>query len=733
MRGARLGCLTSTGIIAALVTAFAIVGYALASGGQMFSPGALNAVIGELHGGVASHAEIAGACGACHVAPWEKQTMNDRCVVCHEDVPQQMLDLLTPHGRMFAIDALAQCRDCHPEHRGATALLTEIEGWKYPHELSGFFLTTHQFKAENDPFTCVDCHGSDVTTFEVNLCETCHAQSDQAFMNQHILDYGSSCLECHNGADSMVTNFTHADFQFKLTGKHAGVACASCHSGGHNLIDFRMLSQDCASCHEIDDPHEGMLGMDCASCHTTEGWVPSQFDHNRSTFKLTQAHEDVACVKCHLDKLFKGTPTDCFSCHKQDDPHDGELGTDCASCHDATTWQDVTFDHSKVSFALQGKHVDVACSDCHNDLTFKDTPTTCASCHTDIHMGQMGNDCAKCHNPSDWHDVNFDHSLTGFQLVGSHKGVACTSCHINGNYKGTASNCFACHSTDDAHNGQFGTDCGTCHNPSTWKDASFDHGKITGFALTGSHAGVPCTACHVNGVFKGTSRECGACHATDDAHNGQFGTNCAACHDTTKWKNATFDHSSTGFQLVGSHSDVSCTSCHTNNVFKGTPTNCYACHAGKDAHNGQFGTDCGACHKPTKWSDVNFDHNNTGFSLSGKHTNVQCASCHVNGVYKGTPTNCYACHASNDKHNGQFGTNCGSCHNTSGWSNVTFNHNNTSFPLTGKHTNLECSKCHKNGVYAGTPTQCVACHEDKHNGANGTDCAQCHTTKGWGD
>ncbi len=798
MRGARLGCLTSTGIIAALVTAFAIVGYAVASGGQMFSPGALNAVVGELHGGVASHAEIAGACSACHVAPWESQTMNDRCVVCHEDVPMQMLDLLTPHGRMFAIDSTAECRDCHPEHRGSTALLTEIEGWKYPHELSGYYLTAHQFKAENDPFKCVDCHGNDVTIFDVNLCESCHTQQDQDFMTGHLVDYGSSCLECHNGFDSMTTDFTHADFQFKLTGKHAEVPCEECHRNGHNLVDFRMLPQDCASCHKNDDPHEEMLGADCASCHTPEGWKPSQFDHNRSTFKLAQGHADVACVNCHLNKLFKGTPTDCFSCHKSDDPHAGALGNDCASCHKATTWKDVTFDHSKAAFALFGKHINVACMDCHKDLTFKNAPTACASCHLDIHQGQMGNDCAKCHNPGNWKDVNFDHSQTGFKLIGSHKSVACTSCHVNDMYKGTPSNCFACHASDDAHTGQFGNDCGSCHNPSNWKDVNFDHSR-TGFPLAGAHTGVQCTACHKNGVYKGTSRECVACHSTNDAHNGQFGTVCSTCHNTTNWKNATFDHSKTGFPLMGSHSNVSCKSCHSNNVFKGTPTNCFACHAGRDKHNGQFGTDCGSCHKPTKWSDVSFDHNNTAFPLSGKHTNVQCGACHTNGVYKGTPTNCYSCHASKDKHNGQFGTNCGSCHNTSGWSNVTFNHsttafplsgkhtnvqcnachsngvykgtpsncyachaskdahngqfgtncgschtpsgwgnatfnhNNTGFPLVGKHTNLECSKCHRNGVYQGTPGQCVACHEDKHNGENGTDCAACHTPKGWGN
>jgi hypothetical protein len=730
MRRARLGCFSFTGIFAALITAFVIVRFAAASGGQMFSPGALNAVAGDLLGNVHSHAEIAGACSACHVAPWEDQTMQDRCSACHTDIPAQMQDLMTPHGRMYAIDPAAECRACHPEHRGETASLTEIEGWKYPHDISGYFLMAHQFKAENVPFKCEDCHGNDVTTFDVKTCESCHAEQDRAFMTAHVLAYGDSCLNCHNGYDSMVTDFNHDAFQFKLTGQHAGVGCVKCHHDGRSLVDFRMLPQDCASCHLEDEPHQGMLGTDCASCHTTQGWSPSQFDHNRSTFKLTEAHVNVACNACHTDKIFKGTPSDCFSCHQQDDPHQGVLGANCASCHKATTWQDVTFDHSRTAFKLVGGHANVACSACHKSLTFNDTPTACASCHVDVHQGQMGMDCAKCHNPFDWKDVHFDHSQTGFKLIGAHQGAACSSCHANGRFKGTPSNCFACHASDDKHHGQFGTDCGACHSPVSWTDVNFDHSR-TGFPLAGAHSGVRCTACHVNGVYKGTPKECVACHSSDDAHNGQFGTVCSACHNTNSWKNATFDHSKTGFPLTGSHSGVTCQKCHSNGVFKGTPSNCYACHAGNDKHNGQFGTDCGSCHKPTRWSDVNFNHNNTGFPLSGKHAGVQCKACHSKG-YAGTPSNCYACHASDDKHNGQFGTNCDSCHTPNGWGNANFNHDKTGFPLEGKHAKLDCKKCHQNGVYQGTPDQCVACHNDKHNGEKGTDCAACHTPQGWG-
>jgi len=664
MRAARLGCLTGTGIFAALITAFAIAGYAFASGGTMFSPGSLNAVSGPMIGGVSSHAEIAGNCEACHGAPWESGTMDDRCVVCHTDITAEMGDVLTEHGRMYEIDPAAQCRDCHQEHNGPDSLLTVLDGWKYPHELSGYVLTAHQLKAEDEPFICADCHAADVTVFDVKVCSNCHDLSDATFMAGHVAAYGMECIDCHDGVDRLGQHFIHDQFVFKLNGKHLEVSCEGCHFGSRNYADYQNTPQDCASCHVEDDPHGGTLGKDCASCHSPNDWNTVHFDHNRSVFKLLPAHVDVSCRNCHIDNVFKGTPMDCFSCHKADDPHKGVLGQNCESCHRATTWKDITFDHSMSSFHLVGRHIGVPCASCHNDILFKGTPTACASCHKDVHAGQMGGNCADCHNPGSWNDIHFDHSRTGFALTGGHSGVTCASCHGNGVYKGTPSNCYSCHAAQDRHDGQFGTDCGSCHRPTTWKDVHFDHGN-TGFPLTGSHSGVNCKACHANG-------------------------------------------------------------------YKGTPSNCYACHASKDKHNGQFGTDCGSCHKPTQWSDVNFNHNNTGFPLNGRHSGVPCAACHANG-YKGTPTNCYACHASDDNHNGQFGTDCGACHKTSGWGGASFDHGMTGFPLIGKHSGLNCTKCHRGGSYGGLSSNCVACHEDKHNGQNGNDCTMCHTPRGWGD
>ena len=328
MRTARLGCLTGTGMLAALIAALAIVGFTFASGGQMFSPGALNDIHGDLVGGVTSHAEIAGACSACHAAPWENQTMQDRCLVGHQDVPAQMQDLMTPHGRMYAIDPLAACQDCHPEHRGAFASLTEIEGWKYPHELSGYFLQAHQFKANDEPFKCADCHGNDVTHFEAQVCTDCHHQATPAFTETHSLAFGTNCVDCHDGLDRFGSEFIHETYPFKLTGQHAAAECEDCHQGARSLMDFTTAPQTCVACHGNTDPHQGALGPDCESCHTPEGWKPAHFDHNTTTFPLAEAHRSVVCQKCHSNNQYKDTPSDCFSCHKADDLHNGALGTD---------------------------------------------------------------------------------------------------------------------------------------------------------------------------------------------------------------------------------------------------------------------------------------------------------------------------------------------------------------------------------------------------------------------
>ena len=87
------------------------------------------------------------------------------------------------------------------------------------------------------------------------------------------------------------------------------------------------------------------------------------------------------------------------------------------------------------------------------------------------------------------------------------------------------------------------------------------------------------------------------------------------------------------------------------------------------------GPDCGNCHVPDDWKQVSFDHNQAAFKLLGRHATVDCAACHTNDNFKGTPQDCNACHAKDDHHNGQFGTDCGKCHVPDDWKQATFDHN----------------------------------------------------------
>ncbi len=217
---------------------------------------------------------------------------------------------------------------------------------------------------------------------------------------------------------------------------------------------------------------------------------------------------------------------------------------------------------------------------------------------------------------------------------------------------------------------------------------------------------VACESCHVNRQFRGTPMDCFSCHQQDDAHNGQLGTDCATCHNPSDWNDVNFDHNLTNFPLTGAHAVMSCESCHANGQFRGTPTDCFACHQQDDAHNGQFGTNCAACHNTSDWRDASFDHNLTNFPLTGAHTAVACQSCHVNGQFQGLNMACAACHAEPAFHAGLFGTECAACHTTTAWRPAEFNGQHT-FPLN-HGGGATCATCHPSSF---TTYTCYGCHE----------------------
>ena len=373
--------------------------------------------------------------------------------------------------------------------------------------------------------------------------------------------------------------------------------------------------------------------------------------------------------------------------------------------------------------------------------------------------GALAAECTECHSTAGWTPLQsplpYRHGATGFDLAGAHADTACRLCHATLDFakeKGK-SDCFACHepafrrATRPSHTG-FPTACKTCHGVAAWQPATFDHNR-TPFPLNGAHRSLDCVSCHRNG-YTATPSDCWSCHQRDfsgarnPVHAG-FATSCEDCHGVASWQPAIFDHNQTGFQLFGAHRTVECTTCHRTG-YAGTPSECFSCHqtdftsATEPSHVG-FPNTCRDCHGFTAWQPALFDHDNSGFPLTGAHRSTSCAACHRNG-YAGTPADCFSCHQSayngarNPSHEG-FPTSCQDCHGVSAWQPATFNHNATGFQLAGAHAAAACTSCHASG-YAGTPADCVSCHQSAYNGARNpshsgfpTSCQNCHSASAW--
>ena len=459
-------------------------------------------------------------------------------------------------------------------------------------------------------------------------------------------------------------------------------------------------------------------------------------------------------------------------------PH-GELAVGCQNCHVPEAWRPARaapdFDHNtQTRYPLQGQHRKVSCNGCHVNPTFRETADSCSSCHADIHRRQLGPSCESCHTVQGWRiQINsVRQHANRFPLTGAHAAATCESCHrgaAGGTFIGLSTACITCHAPDyaaaktiDHRAAGFNTSCENCHTLMQWKnprfEGQFDHAANTRFPLTGSHTSVSCAQCHAGNRFAGTPQDCAACHGPlfsrttnpDHAAAG-FPQNCAMCHATSRWTPASFDHARTSFPLMGAHIAASCESCHTTGRFTGTPSSCVSCHLAKYTATtspnhvaAAFPQDCQVCHSPVQWLGATYDHSRTRFPLTGAHSSVQCASCHVGGQYAGTPTTCYECHTSefntvtNPNHMAAgFPTTCGSCHTTTTWTGARLTHRFAIY--SGAHSGKwsSCNDCHTNSSNY-TVFTCTNCHEhdrtkmdDKHRGRNGyvydsLTCYGCH-------
>jgi hypothetical protein len=407
-----------------------------------------------------------------------------------------------------------------------------------------------------------------------------------------------------------------------------------------NTLEKLMMPGELSSAH-------AKLEADCGNCHKV----------------LEKRAQSPLCLSCHKDvgedvknksgfhgRNLVATRSDCANCHTE------HLGRTANIVH----LEALTFNHADSDFPLDGAHKLVLCEDCHTaGKKFSAAARTCYACHEkdQPHFGKLGIKCETCHNSTRWAKVAaFDHNATKFPLRGAHEKVSCIACHVGEVYKDLSTTCNDCHAIQDVHGGKFGVSCQDCHSVKEWKDAAFDHGKQTRFALLGAHAKAQCSDCHGASIREKISMGCFDCHRSQDVHKATLGRECGDCHGSVAWRqDVKFDHGLTDYPLVGLHAAVACESCHETAAFKGTSRSCVSCHSNDDTHLGRFAARCESCHTANGWARVSFNHDqDTKFRLTGAHTKAACYDCHKqkNVTSAELPTSCYACHQAQDVHRG---------------------------------------------------------------------------------
>jgi hypothetical protein len=303
------------------------------------------------------------------------------CTSCHKD----------PHSNKFG----QNCRQCHSEESFQVSGIVK----NFDHNKTSFRLEEKHLIVN-----CKACHKTKLTDpLKHDRCTDCHAD----YHKKQFVNFGVTpdCSQCHSVKSFTMFSFTvenHNLSRFPLEGAHTAIPCYDCHRKQERW-NFRDIGTDCKDCHA--DIHQTFIqpkyysDASCKVCHTVNRWTDITFDHSKTAFNLTGVHVNLECRACHFRKdsdgnikqKFSGLSANCAECHNDNHFKQFEQNgiTDCTTCHDTDNWKASRFDHNNTAFKLDGKHLNIACENCHKPdqvgsnfyIVYKLKEFKCESCH----------------------------------------------------------------------------------------------------------------------------------------------------------------------------------------------------------------------------------------------------------------------------------------------------------------------------------------------------------------
>jgi len=304
------------------------------------------------------------------------------CTSCHKD----------PHNNKFG----QNCSQCHNEE--SFQVVKGVD--KFDHNKTNFKL-----EEKHLGINCKACHKTKFTDpLKYARCSDCHVD----YHNKQFAKNGVSpdCATCHTVKGFTQFSYTieqHNSSVFPLQGVHSAIPCFECHKKQEKW-SFREIGKECKDCHK--DIHQNFIQTkyypqsDCKVCHKEQRWADVSFDHSKTDFKLTGAHDKEGCRACHFKKdkfgvaqqKFQGLSKNCTDCHNDNHYKQFEKGgvTNCLECHNTVSWKESMFDHNNAAFKLDGKHSNVPCAKCHKPtqdgsviyVKYKLKEFKCESCHS---------------------------------------------------------------------------------------------------------------------------------------------------------------------------------------------------------------------------------------------------------------------------------------------------------------------------------------------------------------